>query len=67
MYINKQRNEFVTEKYTQIAGEFEKLLSPDLFVGDDMIVHNCNKIFMQDAGFKRTFDEVALSPIYKPT
>ena len=48
MYVNKQRNKFITEQYRDLATEFYSMFGSDAFVGDDMLVHNCNRSFMHD-------------------
>ena len=65
MYVNKQRNKFITEQYRDLATEFDAMFGPDSFVGDDMLVHNCNRSFMHERLFVETFEEVAKAPIYQ--
>ena len=65
MYINKQRNKFVTEKYSQIATDFFDLFGQDSYIGDDMLVNNCNAYFLKDEHFIDQFNQVAIAPIYK--
>jgi O-methyltransferase len=65
MYVNKQRNKFITEQYRDLATEFDAMFGPDSFVGDDMLVHNCNRSFMHEKLFVETFEEVAKAPIYQ--
>ena len=65
MYVNKQRNKFITEQYRDLANEFNSMFGSDAFVGDDMLVHNCNRSFMHEKLFVETFEEVAKAPIYQ--
>ena len=64
MYINKQRNKYVTEEYAILAEKFLKLFPEESFCGDDMLINNCNKSFLMDPEFMQVFNEVALAPMY---
>jgi O-methyltransferase len=65
MYVSKQRNRYITEQYRDLATEFNSMFGPAAFVGDDMLIHNCNLSFMHDKLFAETFEEVAKAPIYQ--
>jgi O-methyltransferase len=65
LYINKQRNKYVTDEYVTLAEQFLKLFPEGSFCGDDMLVNNCNKSFLMDAKFMAVFKEVALAPMYE--
>ena len=65
MYVSKQRNRYITKQYQDLATEFNSMFGPAAFVGDDMLIHNCNLSFMHDKLFAETFEEVAKAPIYQ--
>jgi O-methyltransferase len=65
MYVNDQRNYFVTEKYRKLASKFTELFADGSFVGDDMLIHNCNMSFLRDEQFRGVFEKLAEAPVYQ--
>ena len=65
MYVNKQRNRYITKQYQDLATEFNSMFGPDAFVGDDMSHTQLQSVFYGDKLFAETFEEVAKAPIYK--
>jgi len=65
MYVNKQRNCYITEKYEDLSDQFEKLFPDESFIGDDMLINNCNMHFNNDEDFSSLFNSLALSPVYQ--
>ena len=53
MYVNKQRNCYITEKYENLSDQFEKLFPGESFIGDDMLINNCNMHFNDDGDCKQ--------------
>ena len=65
MHINKQRNIYVTKEYSRIVSDFVSLFPHDSYVGDDMLINNCNAYFLKDHDFLVRFEQVAKAPIYQ--
>ena len=65
MFINKQRNRHVTQQNAEIADHFCNLFPDDHYIGDDLLINNCNLMFQKDQHFKEIFSKKAKAPIYQ--